>query len=102
LRAEGFERVINLGLLGQSYSLPDERSLVETAGMAYCHIPVPFEAPEAARLDAFLSEMGSAPGAKVFLHCPADYRAASFAALYAVRRLGWDRTRASLCYLWRP
>ena len=38
--------------------------------------------------------MDSAPGAKVFLHCAANYRASSFAALYAVRRLGWDRARA--------
>jgi protein tyrosine phosphatase (PTP) superfamily phosphohydrolase (DUF442 family) len=104
LRAEGFERVINLGLLGQAYSLPDEQALVQAAGMAYRHIPVPFEAPEPGHFEAFLAEMDSAPGAKVFLHCAANYRASSFAALYGVRRLGWDRARAEafLARVWQP
>lgn len=104
LRSAGFNRVINLGLLGQPYSLANEQALVEAAGMAYRHIPVPFEAPEPAHFAAFLAEMDSAPGAKVFLHCAANYRASSFAALYAFRRLGWDRERAEtfLAKVWNP
>jgi protein tyrosine phosphatase (PTP) superfamily phosphohydrolase (DUF442 family) len=104
LRAAGFERVINLGLLGQAYSLPDEQALVQAAGMAYRHIPVPFEAPEPAHFAAFLAEMDSAPGAKVFLHCAANYRASAFAALYGVRRLGWgrDAAEAFLARVWQP
>lgn len=104
LRSAGFDRVINLGLLGQPYSLADERGLVEAAGMAYRHIPVPFEAPEPVHFAAFLAEMDSAPGAKVFLHCAANYRASSFAALYGLRRLGWDRDRAEafLVRVWNP
>jgi protein tyrosine phosphatase (PTP) superfamily phosphohydrolase (DUF442 family) len=104
LRAAGFERVINLGLLDQPYSLPDERASVAAAGMAYCHIPVPFDAPAPEHFAAFLAEMDSAPGAKVFLHCAANYRASSFAAIYGVRRLGWDRDRAEsfLARVWAP
>jgi protein tyrosine phosphatase (PTP) superfamily phosphohydrolase (DUF442 family) len=104
IRSAGFERVINLGLLGQPYSLPDERGLVEDAGMTYNHIPVPFDAPEPVHFAAFLSEMDSAPAAKVFLHCAANYRASSFAALYAVHRLGWSRARAEvfLAKVWSP
>jgi len=76
LRSAGFERVINLGLLGQPYSLPDEHGLVESLGMAYRHIPVPFEAPGPAH----------------------------FAALYGFHRLGWDRARAEalLAKVWIP
>jgi protein tyrosine phosphatase (PTP) superfamily phosphohydrolase (DUF442 family) len=104
LRAAGFERVINLGLLGQPYSLPDERASVLATGMAYRHIPVSFEAPDPGLFADFLSEMDSAPGEKVFLHCAANYRATSFAALYAVRRLGWDKARAEafLARVWQP
>lgn len=104
LRAAGFDRVINLGLLGQPYSLPDEQSAVLAAGMAYRHIPVSFEAPDPGLFADFLAEMDSAPGAKVFLHCAANYRATAFAALYAVRRLGWDRARAEsfLAKVWQP
>jgi hypothetical protein len=48
--------------------------------------------------------MDAAPGAKVFLHCVANYRASSFAALYAFHRLGWDRARAEafLAKVWSP
>jgi protein tyrosine phosphatase (PTP) superfamily phosphohydrolase (DUF442 family) len=104
LRSAGFERVINLGLLDQPYSLPDERTSVEAAGMAYCHIPVPFDAPAPEHFAAFLAEMDSAPGAKVFLHCAANYRASSFAALYGVHRLGWDHAQAEalLARIWIP
>jgi protein tyrosine phosphatase (PTP) superfamily phosphohydrolase (DUF442 family) len=104
LRAAGFDRVINLGLLGQPYSLPDEQSSVLAAGMAYNHIPVPFEAPDPGQFADFLCEMDSAQGEKVFLHCAANYRATSFAALYAVRRLGWERSQAEafLAKVWQP
>jgi protein tyrosine phosphatase (PTP) superfamily phosphohydrolase (DUF442 family) len=104
LRAAGFERVINLGLLGQPYSLPDEQSDVLATGMAYRHIPVSFEAPDPGLFADFLSEMDSAEGEKVFLHCAANYRATAFTALYAVRRLGWDRSRAEtfLAKVWQP
>jgi protein tyrosine phosphatase (PTP) superfamily phosphohydrolase (DUF442 family) len=104
LRAEGFERVINLGLLGQPYSLPDERSAVLASGMAYRHIPVPFEAPDPGQFADFLCEMDSAQGEKVFLHCAANYRATAFAGLYAVRRLGWERAQAEafLGKVWQP
>lgn len=104
LRAEGFDHVINLGLSGQPYSLPDEQSLVLSHGMAYTHIPVPFESPEPAHFAAFLEAMDTTAGAKVFLHCAANYRASAFAALYGVRRLGWDRARTEnhIAQVWKP
>jgi protein tyrosine phosphatase (PTP) superfamily phosphohydrolase (DUF442 family) len=104
IRAAGFDRVINLGLLGQPYSLADEQSLVLANGMAYRHIPVPFEAPEHGQFADFLREMDSAQGEMVFLHCAANYRATAFAALYGVRRLGWERSRAEgfVTEIWQP
>jgi protein tyrosine phosphatase (PTP) superfamily phosphohydrolase (DUF442 family) len=104
LREAGFQRVINLGLLGQAYSLPDEQSLALASGLAYRHIPVQFEAPDPVQFADFLSEMDSARGEKVFLHCAANYRATAFAALYAVRRLGWERAQAEtmLAKVWQP
>src|SRR4051794_20350824 len=71
LRSDGFEPVINLGLLDQAYSLPYERASVAAAGMAYCRNPVPCDARAPEHFAAFLSERDSARGGKVFLHCGA-------------------------------
>jgi protein tyrosine phosphatase (PTP) superfamily phosphohydrolase (DUF442 family) len=41
----GYEVVINLGLTGTDYALPDESGLVELLGLKYVHIPVKWESP---------------------------------------------------------
>lgn len=104
LRAAGYDRVINLALAGQPGSLPGERALVEASGLAYTYIPISFEAPEPAHFAAFLEAMDADPEEKVLLHSIANYQASSFAALFGVRRLGWDRPRAEafLAGIWRP
>lgn len=87
--AAGCEIVINLALHGASYSLPDERGTVEALGMAYEHIPVIWEQPTSADLDAFFTAMARDAGRRIFVHCAANYRASAFILLYRVLRLGW-------------
>src|SRR5688500_1401351 len=82
LALEGWEVDINLGLLGQPYSLTDEAELAETLGFQYHHIPVDFQAPTLANLKDFFAVMASHQGEKIFVHCAANYRVASFIALY--------------------
>jgi len=104
LREAGYGRVINLAPAGMRESLPDEQALVEASGLAYTHIPIPFQAPEPAQFAAFLEAMDAAGEEKVFLHCIANYRASAFAALYGFRRLGWERPRAEafIARIWQP
>ena len=85
----GYEVVINLGLLGQSYSLPDERGVVAALGMEYVHIPVVWEQPTQDDLEQFFAAMDACKGKKVFVHCAANMRVSAFLALYRVARLGW-------------
>jgi hypothetical protein len=43
--AEGYQAVVNLGLLNAEYCLPDEAGLAASVGMRYRHLPVNFDAP---------------------------------------------------------
>ena len=74
--------IINLGLLHQKYSLPDESSLVQSLGMRYIHLPVSFENPTMEDLQNFLAVMSEMKDEKILVHCAANYRASCFLHLY--------------------
>jgi protein tyrosine phosphatase (PTP) superfamily phosphohydrolase (DUF442 family) len=104
IKENGFQVVINLGLLNQPYSLANEKGKVESLGMEYVHIPIAFESPEEDRFNQFVSAMDGFSGKKVFLHCAANYRASSFAYLYGMIKEKWDKERAEdyLRKVWEP
>lgn len=104
LALEGWEVDINLGLLGQPYSLADEAELAETLGFQYHHIPVDFQAPALENLREFFGVMASHSGEKIFVHCAANYRGASFIALYGQAKLGWttEQSDAHIRLVWEP
>ncbi len=100
----GFQVIINLGLADQPYSLADERASVEAAGLAYFHIPIPFENPGEDHFARFLRVMDANAGKKTLLHCAANFRASAFAALYGRARLGWTREESEAVFkkVWEP
>jgi protein tyrosine phosphatase (PTP) superfamily phosphohydrolase (DUF442 family) len=102
--AEGFEVVINLGLLDPRYCLPDEAGLVQSLGLEYHHIPVNFQAPQLENLQQFFWRMNAVQGKKVFVHCAANKRVTSFMALYGEARLGWSREKGNdfMRRIWQP
>jgi protein tyrosine phosphatase (PTP) superfamily phosphohydrolase (DUF442 family) len=104
LAAEGFELVINLGLLDPRYCLKDEAGLVRALGMEYCHIPVDFQAPGSEDLRCFFQAMDASNGKKVFVHCAANYRVSSFISLYGQVKFGWSVEQAEehIGRLWKP
>lgn len=104
LKEAGFRAVINLGLANQPYSLENEKEKVESLGMRYFHIPIPFESPEAGHFDRFMEAMDQLEGEKTFLHCAANYRASSFAYLHGRIRGGWSGEKAEeyLKGIWEP
>jgi len=90
----GYQVVINLGLVGEDYSLPDERRVVEALGLEYVHIPVVWERPTQDDLEQFFAAMDARKEKRVFVHCAANMRASAFLALYRLVRLGWPVDRA--------
>ena len=100
----GFTVVVNLGLLDPRYCLADEAGRVAALGLAYHHIPVDFNAPQAGDLQRFYDVMDASRPKKVFVHCAANYRVSSFVALYNEQRLGWssERADAHIRKVWEP
>ena len=92
--ADGYQAVINLGLLNPEYCLPDEAGLAASLGLAYRHLPVVFDAPTLADFDAFVTGMDAWADKRVFVHCAANFRVSAFMAVYGEMRLGWTREHA--------
>jgi protein tyrosine phosphatase (PTP) superfamily phosphohydrolase (DUF442 family) len=104
LAQEGFEVIINLGLLDPRYCLADEAEAVRSLSMEYHHIPVDFQAPKRADLEQFFQVMDACTEKKVFVHCAANYRVSSFISLYGQARFGWSLEQANehIRRLWEP
>ena len=84
LHREGYEAVINLMPDGEN-SVADEARIVQDQELDYVYIPVDFEAPTHADLEAFADAMDARAGGKVHVHCAANYRVSAFYSLYALR-----------------
>jgi uncharacterized protein (TIGR01244 family) len=104
LAAMGVKTVINLGLHTHERALPDEHGSVVALGMAYVHIPVPFDAPDESHFAAFCAAMADAADHPVHVHCIMNYRVSAF--IYRWRRdvLGRDEgeARAAMLDVWDP
>ena len=100
----GFAVDVNLALHDDDYSLPDERRTAESLGMVYEHIPVVWQRPTRADLDAFFAALDRHAGQRIYVHCAANLRVSSFILLYRVLRLGWRLEDAlpDLQALWQP
>jgi protein tyrosine phosphatase (PTP) superfamily phosphohydrolase (DUF442 family) len=85
LRSEGYDAVINLLPESNARAVADEARIVRDQGLDYVYIPVDFEAPTHADLEAFADAMDARPGQKIHVHCAANYRVSAFYSLYALR-----------------
>lgn len=100
----GVKLVINLAMPDSDYALSDERAIVESLDMEYHAIPVPFSSPTAGHYVAFERTLLAHTAVPVLVHCALNWRATSFAALFAERHLGWNAARADglRSTLWTP
>jgi len=102
LQAIGVRHVINLALEDSPGALADEADLLAAAGMAYTHIPVPFDAPGEAHFTAFRAayDDGARP---VHIHCIMNWRVSAFLYRYH-RERGMDeaQARALMARQWDP
>lgn len=100
----GYQVIINLVPADASMALADEPQIVESLGMEYIHIPVIWNEPTAANLDAYFDAMQKNQAKKVYTHCEVNYRASSFLYLYRRKFLGVDekQARQDLQWIWAP
>lgn len=85
IRQAGYRLVINLAQPDSPNAVADERELVRALGLDYVHIPVAWTVPQIADAARFFETMNANQDKKVFVHCAANKRVASF--LYLYRRL---------------
>lgn len=102
LAAIGVRHVINLALDSHPEALAGEAELLAAAGMAYTHIPVPFDAPTLAHVAALREALGAAER-PVHVHCIMNYRVTAF--LYLLDReagVPESEARARMAEVWDP
>lgn len=104
LRREKFEVVINLALMTSPDAIPDEQERVMELGMAYVHIPVEWETPNAEDFKKFCHFFGAYPNFKTFVHCVKNMRVSSFVFLYRCICESCNPSSAleDLLTLWKP
>jgi uncharacterized protein (TIGR01244 family) len=104
LRSEGYDAVINLLPDTHERAVADEEHIVRDEGLDYVHIPVDFDAPRHADLEAFAAAMDARAGQMIHVHCAANYRVTVFYALYALRggACTEDEALALVHDVWNP
>jgi uncharacterized protein (TIGR01244 family) len=98
----GVRRVINLALAEHPEALPDAEQAMAKAGLAYTHIPVPFDAPTEAHYRAFVAAL-EADDTPVHIHCIMNWRVSAFFCRYHVEH-GMDagEARRQMERIWSP
>ncbi|OYU34954.1 sulfur transferase domain-containing protein [Novosphingobium sp. PASSN1] len=103
LAALGVKQVVNLALDSHPEALADEGGKFAAAGIAYTHIPVPFDAPQDAHYAAFRAAVAAGPQ-PVHVHCIMNWRVSAF--FYRLHRdeLGMPEAeaRALMVQQWEP
>jgi uncharacterized protein (TIGR01244 family) len=98
----GVRHVVNLALDTHPEALAGEAALCAAEGIAYTHIPVPFDAPTPAHVAALEQALAAHPGPH-HVHCIMNWRVTAF--FYLIDRAGGmpePEARARMAEVWNP
>jgi uncharacterized protein (TIGR01244 family) len=103
LAAIGVRHVINLALADHPEALPGAEAAFSARGIAYTHIPVPFDAPTDVHYAAFVDAL-EASEQPVHVHCIANWRVSAFFYRYHRDACGMPEAeaRALMERQWSP
>lgn len=102
LAALGVRQVVNLALDDHPEALADEAALLAAEGIAYTHIPVPFDAPTSDHVAALEQALAAHPG-PAHVHCIMNWRVTAF--FYLLDRAAGvpePEARARMAMVWNP
>jgi len=102
LAAIGVRHVVNLALDSHPEALADEAALLDALGIAYTHIPVPFDAPTPDHVAALAGALAAHPG-PAHVHCIMNWRVTAF--FYLIDRAAGvpePKARARMAMVWNP
>ena len=99
----GVKQVVNLALNSHPEALADEAGRFAAQGIAYTHIPVPFDAPDETHFAAFRAAVEQGPQ-PVHVHCIMNWRVSAF--FYRLHRdhqgMPEAEARALMAQQWMP
>lgn len=102
LAAIGVRHVVNLALDTHPEALGDEAALLTAAGIAYTHIPVPFDAPTREHVTALAEALSAHPG-PTHVHCIRNWRVTAFFYLLDLAAgVPEPEARARMATVWNP
>ena len=78
----GYSSIINLAREDAHNAVANESKLLDSLGILYYHIPVPFDSPTTLHFRQFVKTLSSLEGQKVWIHCAMNYRVSAFMYLY--------------------
>ncbi|MGB0920934.1 MAG: protein tyrosine phosphatase family protein [Alphaproteobacteria bacterium] len=84
----GYTSLINLAMNDSDNVIPEEGNIAASYGMAYIHMPIPFDAPNAGHLRKFFRLMDALEGERVFVHCAVNARVSAFMYQYLTLQQG--------------
>ena len=102
LAAIGVRHVVNLALDSHPEALADEAALLAATGIAYTHIPVPFDAPAPQHVAALAEALAAHPG-PAHVHCIMNWRVTAFFYLLdCAAGVPEPAARARMAIVWNP
>lgn len=102
LAAIGVRHVVNLALDTHPEALADEAALMAAQGIAYTHIPVPFDAPTPEHIAALDAALADRTGPH-HVHCIMNWRVSAFLYLIDLKRgIPEPEARAQMARVWNP
>ncbi len=104
IKAAGYQIVVNLAPSDSTNAIPHEKDIVESLGMTYIHIPVPWTKPTSGHLDQFFPIITENAEIPVFVHCAKNMRVSAFMYLYrrVHDRLSDQQAKSDLHKIWIP
>lgn len=100
----GVQAVISLVPVDAGDAVPEEAELVRAQGIEFLHLPIPFDRPTAADVQAVHAVLRRLEGRRVWIHCQINLRASSLVFLYRVLERHEDPVRAwiDVSRVWLP
>lgn len=104
LSAQGFGAVISLVPPGMPDAVAGEEQIVRGQGLEFVNIPIAFNRPTQADVDAFFAAMERLGDRKLLVHCQVNMRASSMVFLHRVivRREEPERAYEQVARVWSP
>jgi len=100
----GYEVIINLATSRSTNALPNEGVLVTDLNLIYVQIPVLWEKPRLADVEAFFKIMQGFEGQKIWVHCAKNMRVSCFIYFWQRYELNLPEAQARqpMNQIWQP